>query len=382
MKKYEKYSNWIMALVFVIIVIAVYKTFDNFHKIAGALGMLMGILTPFVIGFVIAYILNMPAKKIYAQCEKSKYRFVKKNGKAISIVSVYLIGMLLLFIIIRSIVPALYSNVMDLYYNIPHYFDDAVSAVVDWQSKHNITLFEVDKINATNTFNNLLGKINVTEFSKYAKGVVSVTSGVINLFIGVIISVYMLIDKKKIIASAERVLRVFIKKERSEKIINGIKRINDVFSRYVFCLLLDAVIIAVLSTIVLSLLRVRYAIILGGLIGVCNLIPYFGAIFASVFSIVITLITGGLFKAVWTAISLLVLQQVDGNFIGPKIMGQMLDASPLWIIFAVTVGGGLFGVSGMIVSVPLLVVIKMIIGEYIDSVEEKKQMKETAASDE
>lgn len=382
MKKYEKYSNWIIALVFVIIVIAVYKTFDNFHKITHAVNVLMGILSPFVIGFVIAYILNMPAKKINAACSKSKYTFVSKNSKAISIVSVYLIGILLLFIVIRSIVPALYSNIMDLYYNIPHYFDDAVSAVVDWQSEHNITLFEVDKMNATNTFNNLLGKINVTEFSKYAKGVVSVTSGVINAFIGLIISVYMLIDKKKIIASGKRVLKIFLKEERSSKIIDGVKRINDVFSRYVFCLLLDAVVIAVLSTIALSLLRVRYAIILGGLIGVCNLIPYFGAIFASVFSIVITLITGGLFKAVWTAVSLLVLQQIDGNFIGPKIMGQMLDASPLWIIFAVTVGGGLFGVAGMIISVPILVVIKMIVGEYIDSVEQKKQMKETAENDE
>lgn len=168
-------------------------------------------------------------------------------------------------------------------------------------------------------------------------------------------------------------MRIFIKEERTNKIISGVKRINDVFSRYVFCLLMDAVIIAVLSTIVLSLLRVRYAIILGGLIGVCNLIPYFGAIFASVFSIIITLITGGLFKAIWTAVSLLMLQQVDGNFIGPKIMGQMLDASPLWIIFAVTVGGGLFGVAGMIISVPILVVIKMIVSDYINMKESKEK---------
>ncbi|MDD6734867.1 MAG: AI-2E family transporter [Clostridiales bacterium] len=373
MKKLEKYSNWIIALVFTVIVIAVYKTFDNFHKIAGGLRVVMGILTPFVIGFVIAYILNMPAKKINALCVKSKYKFIRDKAKVISILAVYLAGALLLFIIIRSIVPALYNNIMDLYYNIPHYFDDAVSAVADWQTKHDLSLFEVDKIDAANALNNLLGKINVAEFSKYAKGVVSITSGVINVFIGIIISVYMLIDKEKIKNSVQRVMRIFIKEERTNKIISGVKRINDVFSRYVFCLLMDAVIIAVLSTIVLSLLRVRYAIILGGLIGVCNLIPYFGAIFASVFSIIITLITGGLFKAIWTAVSLLMLQQVDGNFIGPKIMGQMLDASPLWIIFAVTVGGGLFGVAGMIISVPILVVIKMIVSDYINMKESKEK---------
>lgn len=371
MKKFEKYGNWVMLLVFAVIVIAVYKTFDNFSVITDALKTLVGILTPFVIGFVIAYILNMPTKRIYARCENSKYAFVKKNGKAISIVSVYLIGVLALYVIIRAIVPALYSNIMDLYYNIPHYFDDAVSALVNWQEQHNITLFEVDKMSVTKAFDNLLGKFDISEFSKYAKGVVNLTSGVVNAFIGIIISVYMLIDKNKIIASAERILRIFLKEERSNKFVKEIKRVNEIFSRYMFCLLVDAVIIAVLSAVVLSILHVRYAIILGGLIGVCNLIPYFGAIFASIVSILITLVTGGLFKAVWTAVSLLVLQQIDGNFIGPKIMGQVLDASPLLIIFAVIVGGGIFGVAGMIISVPIVVVIKMIITEHIDEYEKR-----------
>lgn len=371
MKKFEKYGNWVIALVFAVIVIAVYKTFDNISIITDSVKMFMGVLTPFVIGFIIAYILNMPAKKIYRLCEKSKYAAVRKNGKGISILSVYLLGFFLLFVIIRAIVPAIYSNVMDLYYNIPHYFDDAVSAALDWQTAHGISLFEVDKMNLTNAFNNLLGKIDINEFSKYAKGVVNLTSGVINTFIGIIISVYMLIDKKKILASAERILRIFIKKERSDRVIGEIKRINEIFSRYMFCLVLDAVLIAVLSTVILSLLGVRYAIILGGLIGVCNLIPYFGAIFASVASVLITIVTGGIFKALWTAVSLLILQQVDGNFIGPKIMGEVLDASPLLIIFAVTVGGGLFGVAGMIISVPFFVVLKMILTEYINEKEKR-----------
>lgn len=365
MKKLEKYSNWVIALLFVVIVIAVYKTFDNFYKIAEIFGVILSSLRPFLIGFVIAYILNMPCKKIDTLCRKSKYKFINNKSKVISIISVYLIMVLLLYILIRAIAPALYRNAVDLYNNIPAYLEEAMAALENWQSSHGISLFEVNEENITKAFNNLLGKIDVSEFSKYAKGVVNVTSGVINVFIGIIVSVYMLLDKEKIKVAVRRVLRIFLKPERCGRLIDGVERVNDIFSKYVFCLLLDAIIMSVLATLVLSLLRVRYAIILGGMIGLLNLIPYFGAIFANTLSIIITLITGGVFQAIWTAVSLIVLQQIDGNFIGPKIMGTMLNASPLWIIFAVTLGGGLFGIAGMIISVPVLVTVKMVVTDFL-----------------
>lgn len=372
MKKFEKYNNWLLALAFVIIVIAVYKTFDNFYKIVELIKVIFKSLSPFLIGFVIAYILNIPCKKIDGLCRKSKYRFINNKSKAISIVSVYLLMLLVIYIAVSAVAPALYSNIVDLYNNIPNYIEEFLAALEGWQRTYNIEIFEINEANITKAFNAILGKFDVAEFSKYAKGVIDITSGVINVFIGIIISVYMLIDKEKIKASVRRILHILLKEEKSSRLIANVKRINGVFSKYLFCLLVDAIIMAVAATTILSILNVRYAIILGVMIGVMNLIPYFGAIFAAVLSVVITLITGGFFKALWTAIALIVLQQVDGNFIGPKIMGQMLNASPLWIIFAVTLGGGLFGVLGMIVSVPILVTIKMAATEFIKEKEIEK----------
>lgn len=371
MKKIEKYGNWVIALVFVIVVIAVYKTFDNIYKIIGALGRVFKILSPFVIGFVIAYILNMPAKQINKLFKNSKYKFLREKSKALSIALVYLIAVLLVFFVIRAVVPAIYKNLLDLYYNIPGYIDEVIVALSNWQAEHDIELFNLNRPDSAKALEHILDMLDVNEFSKYAQGVVSATSGVINVFIAIIISVYMLIDKEQIGASLKRIMVIFLKKERTEKIVKDISRVNEIFSKYVSCLLLDAVIIAVLATIVLSILHVRYAIILGAMIGIFNLIPYFGAIIASVSSVIITLITGGIFKAIWTAAALLILQQIDGNFIGPRIMGQLLNASPLGIIFAVTFGGGLFGVPGMIISVPVLVVIKMIVTDYINDKEKR-----------
>ena len=371
MKKFEKYSNWIFILILFIIAITVYKTFDNFYIITDCIAFLIDILSPFIIGFFIAYILNIPCKKISCSCEKSKYKFIRDKRKPISILSVYLIAVIIFIVVVRTVVPAIYNNLLDLYYNIPKYAEELLMKFSKWQDDNGVILFELNEANVKSAISKILEAIDIKEFSKYAKGVISITSGVLDFFIGIIVSVYMLIDKEKIKASIKRVMYLFINKTMCDKIISVVKRTNDVFSKYFFCLLIDAAVMTVLFTVVLSILKVKYAIILGCMIGIFNLIPYFGAIFAVAITIVITLITGGLLKAVWTFIILLVLQQVDGNFIGPKIMGEMLDASPLLIIFAITLGGGIFGIGGMIVSVPLFIVLKMIITDFLKEKELK-----------
>lgn len=381
MKKLEKYSNWVIALVFVIIVLAIYKTFDNFYKITEFFGIVFKSLNPFFIGFVIAYILNMPCKKIDAFCRKSKYKFINNKSKTISIISVYFLLFFVIFVLIRAIAPKLYSNCLELYNNLPGYLEYAIESVEGWLGKHNITIFDINEENIIKAINNVLGKIDISEFSKYAKGVINITSGVINVFIGIIVSVYMLIDKERIKASFKRIFRLFLKERKAGVLIENVRKVNDIFSKYVFCVLLDAIIMSVLATVVLSVFKVKYAIILGGMIGLFNLIPYFGAIFANALAIIITLITGGIFQAIWVGIGLIVLQQLDGNFIGPKIMGSVLDASPLAIIFAVTVGGGLFGILGMIISVPVLVTLKMVVTDILDDIEAERNKKEKNESE-
>lgn len=373
MRKFDKYKNWIIAFVFGVALIAVYKTFDNFYKVAEIVGVIVKSLSPFVIGFIIAYVLNIPATKIDNACKKSKYAFIKKRSKGISILGVYLLLILIVYVAISAIAPALYRNFVDLYNNIPGYINEALATIENLQKQYGFTLFEINETNIINAFNTFLGKIDIAEFGKYAKGVINITSGVISALIGIIVSVYMLIEKDKIKVSLKRVARILLKEEKAEKLIENARKINNIFSKYLFCLILAATIMAVLATIVLSILRVKYAIILGIMIGIFNLIPYFGAIIAGCLSVLITLITGGFFKALWAAIFLIILQQIDGNFTSPKIMGDVLDTSPLLIILAVTLGGGLFGIGGMIISVPIVVTIKMAITEFIDEKEQDER---------
>ena len=141
---------------------------------------------------------------------------------------------------------------------------------------------------------------------------------------------------------------------------------NEIFFKFVVSQVFDALIVGILVTIALIIMRVKYAPLLGFIIGLFNIIPYFGAIIAIAMAALITFITGGISQTIWMVIVTVILQQIDANIINPKIVGQSLEISPLLVIFAVTVGGAYFGILGMFLSVPIIAVIRILVDDYIN----------------
>ena len=141
---------------------------------------------------------------------------------------------------------------------------------------------------------------------------------------------------------------------------------NEIFFNFLTSQIIDAIVVGVLVSIAMLIIGVKYAVLLGFVIGLFNLIPYFGALVAVAISILITLFTDGIGKAILMAIIVIVLQQIDANIINPKIIGNSLKISQLLVLFAVTVGGAYFGILGMFLAVPVFTVIKVIIEDYID----------------
>ena len=141
---------------------------------------------------------------------------------------------------------------------------------------------------------------------------------------------------------------------------------NNIFYKFISGQLIDAVVVGIMVTIAMSIIGVKYAVLLGFLIGLFNIIPYFGAIIAVGISILITVITGGLSQAIIMAIVVIILQQIDSNIINPKIIGNSLEISPLIVIFAVTIGGAYFGVLGMFLAVPVAAVLKIVINDWVN----------------
>ncbi|MGN0106314.1 MAG: AI-2E family transporter [Hominilimicola sp.] len=375
MRKFEKYYTWIVAFVFCVAVIAVYKTFDNLSNITKYIGVVISALKPFLIAFIIAYVLNMPAKRLQKWLKKSKKSFISNHALGISIIAIYFLAVVVVVLILRMLIPALYKNVIDLYNNVPGYinaFQDYINGFEIIQ-KLKISDTGLDLYDGINKF---FSSIDMAQFGKYAQGVYSMTAGLFDIFVAVIASIYMLIDKERLQHGLVRVMGIFLKKERVASITCHAKRINDIFTNYIYSRLTCSIIMAIASSLALMLLNVKYALVLGIFIGAMDMIPYFGSIISCIVAIIASCLTGGLWKGVWVTIVLLILQQLDGNLLGPKIMGDSLEIRPLWIIFAVSVGGTLFGFLGMLFSVPVVAIIRAIVADYIDAKEINKKTAE------
>lgn len=376
MKRFEKYYKWLAAFIFCVAVIAVYKTFDNLSNVLSGIGTVLGAFSPFVAGFVIAYLLNIPAKRIEKLLQKVKKQGIKKKAWGISILIVYLLSIAIVVIVLGALLPALYRNILDLYNNLPSYATVIEKWLNDFEIVKRFDIFGGNKVDLPDIVNNIFKSIDMAQFGKYAQGVFSMTSGVFNSFIAIIASVYMLLSKEKLTNGFLRLLRAIFKQETVTSMVVHARRINDVFTNYLYSRLICSAVMAVVCGAVLSIMKVKYAVILGLFIGAMDMIPYFGSIIACVITALVTLITGGFWKMVWTSVVLLVLQQIDGNVLGPKIMGESLEISPLLIVLAVSVGGTLFGFIGMLLSVPVVAIARTIAMEYLEEYEEKKKTAE------
>ncbi len=361
-KNNKKWMYW-FSLAFAIIL--VYNIFDNIESISGFLGGLGETLAPFFIGTLIAYILYMPCKKIEEFFCKSNLKIVKKKSRVISIIIVYAIILTLIGIGINFIFPIISDSVVDLVNNFETYYNNTINEYNNLPEDSFLKNEEINNIVNEIQNINVFQYINVDNVMKYAQNAIDAVTGVVNFFIAIIVSIFVLAQRTKIIAYIKRFLNAAFE-ERAYKNINKIfNNTNEVFFKFLAGQFLDAIIVGILTTIVMSIMGVKYAPLFGFLIGLFNMIPYVGAIIAVAISGIITIITGGLSQAIWLVIIVTIVQQIDANIINPKIIGNSLKISPLVVIFAITVGGAYFGILGMFLSVPVTAVILIIIDDYV-----------------
>lgn len=370
MNKLKKLNGNVIIFLLALILLIIYKSIDNLAAVGEFFKMIYESVKPFIAAFLIAYILNMPCKSVKKILEKTKAEFICKRSKGFGILIVYILALIVLTVTVRIIFPKIYENCLDLYKNFSVYLDGAMNFINGWLDRFEYNIVSLDSV--TNALLGYVKKIDVTEFSKYAQGVINFTSGVMNTFISIIASVYMLLDSDRIKKALKYIISVMTSSEKADRLFDYFGKINDIFSKYIYCKLIETVIVGAVATVMLLILRVKYAILLGIFIGFLNLIPYFGSIISTVCVVLITLVTGGIGKGISVAVVLLILEQIDGNYIGPKILDNVLEIRPLWVIFSVTVFGNLFGVIGMLISVPVLVVLKMLVSDYLKNRENAK----------
>lgn len=365
-QKENNIQKWLYWFTFAVAVITVYKTLDNFTAIGDTLKGLLSLLMPFIMGILIAYILYIPCKKIEGWIRKSKWKVLQKLSRALSILIVYLVVLLLIIILINCILPPVITSIKDLASNLPSYYSTLTTTINELPE---------DSVFVKLNVKELIAKVSSIDFGQYLtpeyvmqylKGVMSIATGVFDVFVTIIISIYTLAERDRIVKFFKRLSSAIFGNHRYSVMAKYFTRSNEIFFNFISGQLIDAILVGIMTSIAMSILQIKYAVLLGFLIGLFNLIPFFGAIIAVGIAIFITLCTGGVSKAIWLAVVVIILQQLDANIINPKIISDKLKISPILVILSVTIAGSYFGVLGMFLAVPVVAIIKLLINDYID----------------
>ncbi len=350
----KNFSKWMYWFLLAVAIILVYKFLDNFTAIGNAIGKFVGIISPFLAGTLMAYLLYIPASRIEKKLLKSKKKFFKKRARGLSVFITFTFTILLIILLVNVILPVVTESIVELVNNFQNYWNTTISKLNELPED---SFFKSEKV--------------IETIKEYVKGALGVASGIFDVFVTIIVSVYILLQRTQIVEFFKNLAMAIFGEKTCKKISEYVHNSNYIFFKFISGQLIDAVVVGILVTVAMSIIGVKYSILLGFIIGLFNIIPYFGAIVAVGLSILITVITGGLSKAFWMALIVIILQQIDSNIINPKIIGDSLEISPLLVIIAVTVGGAYFGVLGMFLAVPVAAVFKIIINDWIEAKKEK-----------
>lgn len=376
-EKKRTLTKWLYWFLFAVAVIFVYKTLDNFSAIGAWLKGLLGVLMPFIIGILIAYILYIPSRKVESFYRKFKRpRFISKKARPLAVFTVYLIALILIIIAFRFLIPAVANAVVDFVNNFQGYYSTMMKAIEELPED---SVFKSEEVlNIVNEVKNIDFRqfINMEKIAEYAKGAIDVASKVFDFFVALVVSAYVLLQRRDILNFFKDLSRAMFKESTYKSLGRYFDRTNEIFFNFIAGQVLDGFVVGIITSIAMSIMGVKYAVPLGFMIGLFNLIPYFGAIIAVVIATLITFLTGGLTQAILMVVVVTILQQIDANIINPKIIGNSLEISPLLVIFAVTVGGAYMGVWGMFLAVPIIAVIKLFITDYIEYKNKIKQTQE------
>ena len=376
----KKYLYWgITAFCVIAASIFFYMALRNLPDIGKWIGGVARILSPFIWGLVISYLL-MPVmrsmeKNIFLPLsarlfKKSRKHTGKKLARGLSVFMAIIIFLAVIVALVYLILPQLYSSIDTIVKNSPTYLGNLAIWVEGLLKDYpEIEEYALNLINNANT--NIMKWLQDTVLpelgsllSNLTAGVYYALKGVYNLIIGIIVSIYIMGNIEGFSASARRTLYSICSIGTAEKVRESIAFIDKTFMGFINGKLLDSAIIGLICYIVCAILNMPYALLVSVIVGVTNIIPFFGPFIGAVPSAIIILMVNPM-KCLIFVILIIVLQQVDGNIIGPKILGSSIGINGFWVMFSIILGAGLFGFWGMLLGVPVFVVIYTTINKLI-----------------
>lgn len=364
-------GGYVIGLVFIctLIIVAVI----NLGTTIDIIGRFLAIIAPFIFGFFFAYLIRPIVVTLEKPLKKIKKGKGEKIKRVISIVVSYLIVIGALTIIIVYIFPQMKNSVKDIGNSVKNGYNYVTNHLDEMNA-----MIPVINLGSVIEYiqNNLIDKLmsnsgTIVPFVYHFSS--SVLTSLYNIFMGLVISIYMIIDGQKLKNSIKRIIYALSPIEKAPAICKTISKCNHIFNGFLFGKAVDSLIIGILCFIAMSILQLPYSLLLSVIVGITNMIPYFGPIIGAIPGFVIYLFIDPKLSLVF-AIMILILQQFDGLYLGPKILGDLTGIKPLCVIFGIVIGGAYFGAVGMFLGVPTVAVFMYLAELFIESKLKKKKI--------
>ena len=364
--------TWIAALLLVAAAIVVFHIVAEAAAIFSWIGFFINTIAPFVWGFMIAYALNIPREGLEKLLLRLKYPFVMQRVRGFSVLLTYLVFILIMTFLSALVFPQIYTSITDFVVFLPELLNMAGDFLIELDANDGFPLPGLTEIVEDFNADEILNIFNIENVTMALNTLVSFAGGVFRAAIALISSVYFLLEGERIKAFTARIFKALMTQKFYPVFMKYGRDINMYFKRYIFCQVLDAIILGTIMTFALSVMGINYAFALGPMLGFANLIPYFGSIVGTVAAIIVILLTDGPQTGFIAAIVMLVIQQIDANFIFPRLLGGSMKIPPLLVIIGITVGGAYYGILGMIMAIPIATVARNVIDDILVNIEAKK----------
>lgn len=359
------------------IVIAVIMNWEN---VIVELSRLVKVLMPFILGIVLAFLINPLVSNVYQLLNHFIFKDKRQKGcKYISVALSYLILLGILAVTIVYIVPQISESLKELTKSLGYGYNYVINNTAEIQQKYPfLPMEDIKQLLLKVVPDNIFGY--GTDLAKFVFPYLynlsaSFIKGFIDVIFGIVISCYIILDKEKISKQIRRVIYAFTNRRQAPVIWDIFRECNHIFNGFLYGKTIDSLIIGVLSLIVMSVIQLPYGLLLSVIVGVTNMIPYFGPFIGAIPGVIIYLVIEPKYAIIYV-IMILVLQQFDGLYLGPKILGDLTGIKPLWVIFGITVGGAYFGVLGMFLGVPTVAVIMHIVNVIMEKKIKKRMLQE------
>lgn len=377
---YQLDSRALSNLVVVCMGILLYLGLTHLPQVRATVASVLDVFTPFIAGFVIAYLLNTPVDFF----ERKVYHGFK-GKRALSIVTVFLIAVVVIAVLLQLILPQVADSIRQLFSNLTIYLNNLTRMVQDLTQRFHLEGEGLS--NLVDHYNDLIRSLTSAEMVKKATEFLTssapelwnfgmsvgngVVNGVVTAMTAIIASIYMLSGKPRLVNQLKKLTYAMFPQRGANRILEVSGKANQIFVGFINGKLLDSAIIGVLCFLLCSLLKIPYAVLVSVIVGVTNVIPFFGPIIGAVPCLMILVIVNP-WAALRFGVLIIALQQFDGNILGPKILGDSTGLSAIWVLVAIVVGGGLFGFAGMLLGVPTFAVLYSLVKEWAERRLEEK----------